>query len=108
MFHDAYQYFEKRFGLKPGRAITISPETPPSARRVSSVATAIRKENIGCIFSEPQFNPKLVRAIAAKSGVHSGVIDPLGANIPNGPMLYKTLLTDMADALIGCVKKLQN
>ena len=34
VFHDAYQYFEKAYNLKPAGSILLNPELPPSAKRI--------------------------------------------------------------------------
>ena len=105
VFHAAYQYFEKRFGLRPAHVIAINPETSPGARQVSEVARTIAGEKIRCIFSEPQFSPKLVKILAAKSGAKAGVIDPLGADLPAGSKLYPSLLSNMARSIRKCHEK---
>ncbi|MBA4611406.1 zinc ABC transporter substrate-binding protein ZnuA [Stappia taiwanensis] len=103
VFHDAYQYFEKRFGLTAAGAITLSPETAPGAERVAEISGKIRSLDAVCIFSEPQFEPKLVTVVAEGSNARSGVLDPLGASLDNGPELYPTLLRNMAGAVSGCL-----
>lgn len=37
VFHDAYQYFEHRYGVKTAGSITVSPETLPGADRVKQM-----------------------------------------------------------------------
>lgn len=34
VFHDAYQYFETRFGMSPAGSITVNPEVMPGAKRI--------------------------------------------------------------------------
>lgn len=103
VFHDAYQYFEKRFGLTAAGAITLSPETAPGAERVAEISGKIRALDAVCIFSEPQFEPKLITVVAEGSNARTGVLDPLGASLENGPELYPTLLRNMAGAISGCL-----
>ncbi|MCA1300135.1 zinc ABC transporter substrate-binding protein [Stappia indica] len=103
VFHDAYQYFEKRFGLTAAGAITLSPESAPGAERVAEISGKIRALDAACIFSEPQFEPKLVAVVTEGSNARTGVLDPLGATLDNGPELYPTLLRNMAGAISGCL-----
>ncbi|WP_106752136.1 zinc ABC transporter substrate-binding protein ZnuA [Pannonibacter carbonis] len=105
VFHDAYQYFEKRFGIQAAGSITLSPEVMPGAERVSELRSKITSLKAGCVFSEPQFEPKLVGMLIEGTSVGTGVLDPLGASLPNGPGLYEQLLRDMAGSLKGCLAK---
>ncbi|MGI9311006.1 MAG: zinc ABC transporter substrate-binding protein, partial [bacterium] len=79
VFHDAYQYFEHAFALRPAGALTISPERLPGAKRMRAIAQTIRARGVRCVFSEPQFPPALVATLRAGSGAATGVLDPLGA-----------------------------
>ena len=105
VFHDAYQYFETRFGVSAIGSITVSPEVVPGAERVRELQEKIRKLDAACVFSEPQFEPKLVATVIENTDARSAVLDPLGATIPKGPDLYFTLIRNMAASLTGCLKK---
>ena len=104
VFHDAYQYFEKRFGVSAVGSITISPEVLPGAERVSELQAKVRSLEATCVFSEPQFQPKLVKTITENTNAGSGVLDPLGAAIDDGPDLYFTLIRNMAKSLKDCLQ----
>ena len=103
VFHDAYQYFEKRFGVSAVGSITVSPEVLPGAERVSELRDKVRSLSASCVFSEPQFEPKLVKTITENTDAGTGVLDPLGANIKDGPELYFTLIRNMAKSLKDCL-----
>jgi len=101
-FHDAYQYFENRFDVASSGALTINPDVMPGARQLSDVRELMADNDIHCIFSEPQFNPKVVEVIAEDTNTKMGILDPLGATIPLGKDHYFGVLTDIADSLEGC------
>jgi len=103
VFHDAYQYFERRFGLEASAAITLSLDTSPGAEHVSEVARRIKDMNVACVFSEPQFEPKLVRVVSEGSSARSAELDPLGAALPDGPELYFELLDGMTRSMKDCL-----
>ena len=103
VFHDAYQYFEKRFGLTAVGSITVSPEVVPGVKRIKELKTKIKKLNALCVFSEPQFKPKLVSTVVEGTKAKTGILDPLGASIQNGPKLYFILIHDMANSLNKCL-----
>ena len=102
VFHDAYQYFEKRFGINVIGALTVNPDVMPGAEQLSEIREVIEHEKAKCIFSEPQFNPNIINSIASDTGVKTGVLDPLGANIDKGKGMYFQLIKDMSSSLKDC------
>ena len=103
VFHDAYRYFEDRFGLTAAGSIVVSPERPPGARRISELRDRVQNMGVVCVFDEPQFDKGLVHTVIEGSDVRSGTVDPLGADIEDGPELYFTLLHNMATAFADCL-----
>ena len=103
VFHDAYQYFEQRFDVAAIGSITVSPEVMPGAERVSELREKISDLSATCVFSEPQFEPKLVETLVDGTGARTGVLDPLGATLVKGPDLYFQLLRNMASSLKKCL-----
>ena len=102
VFHDAYQYFEKRFGLSVVGALTVNPDVMPGAEQLSEIREVIGEKKVKCIFSEPQFNPAIIKSIASDTGVKTGVLDPLGATINKSKNMYFNLIEDMSNALKDC------
>ncbi|MFP1633374.1 zinc ABC transporter substrate-binding protein [Zhengella sp. ZM62] len=103
VFHDAYRYFENRFGLQAAGSITLSPEHAPGAERIAEIRDRIAGMSAVCVFSEPQFEPKLVETVIEGTEARNGVIDPLGADLPAGPDLYFTVIGEMAKSLHTCL-----
>ncbi|MEZ5839383.1 MAG: zinc ABC transporter substrate-binding protein [Hyphomicrobiales bacterium] len=103
VFHDAYQYFEKRFGLAAAGAVTLNPQAQPGARGIAHIRERIAETGAVCVFSEPQFEPRIVTVVTEGTGARSGMLDPIGADLADGPELYFKLLERNADALVGCL-----
>lgn len=103
VFHDAYQYFERRYGLTPAGSITVSPERAPGPRRLYEIRKRILDEKVVCVFAEPQFPPRLVRTVISGTPARMGVLDPIGAKIPAGKDLYAKLQTGLATSLVACL-----
>ena len=101
-FHDAYQYFEKRFGVEALGALTINTDIQPGAKQIEEIQHLVEDKNIKCIFSEPQFNPKLINMIAKSSGAKTGILDPLGSSYKPGNDLYFNLINDLYQNLNKC------
>lgn len=103
VFHDAYQYFDRRYGLDAIGSITVSPERQPGARRIAEIRAKVKQLGARCVFSEPQFPPTLVNTVIAGTKARTGVLDPEGASLPAGPDLYGALMHRLADSLVRCL-----
>lgn len=103
VFHDAYQYFEKRFGLAAAGSITISPERAPGPRRLYEIRKRILDGKVVCVFAEPQFQPRVVQTVIRGTSAKAGVLDPLGANLTPGPNAYFQLQNNLAASLVSCL-----
>ena len=102
VFHDAYQYFEERFGLRAAGALTLNTDVLPGAKQIDEIQDVIKDKGIKCIFSEPQFNPKIISTIAKDTNIKTGVFDPLGANINSDKDLYFKLISKLGEELKDC------
>ncbi|MBY2913284.1 zinc ABC transporter substrate-binding protein [Rhizobium leguminosarum] len=103
VFHDAYQYFEHRYGIRVAGSITVSPETIPGAERVSEIHRKVGELGATCVFAEPQFEPRLVNVVIEGTRAKSGVLDPEAATLKAGSDLYFTLMRGIADSMKDCL-----
>jgi zinc transport system substrate-binding protein len=104
VFHDAYQYFEHRYKLTAVDAISISPDTRPSAKRLYQLRARIKKQQIHCVFSEPQLQSNLIATLIENTSARRGILDPLGAKLTVGKNAYFSLLHNLAQSLIQCLE----
>ena len=105
VFHDAYQYFEKRFKITASGSITVSPDVLPGAKRITEIKARVNELGASCVFAEPQFEPKLVTTVTEGTKAKSGVIDPLGATLDEGSDLYFNLIRNMATSIKTCLSE---
>jgi len=103
VFHDAYQYFEARYGLTAAGSITVSPERQPGAARLKAIRAKIAAAKSACVFSEPQFEPKLVARLVEGTNARTSTLDGLGANLPEGPDQFFTVMRNLAGSLKSCL-----
>ncbi len=103
VFHDAYQYFERRFDLDVAGTITVSPETMPGAARIDQLRSKVSELGATCVFAEPNFEPTIVRTIVEGTEAKAGVLDPEGSTLTEGPALYGDLLRSIAAGLVDCL-----
>ncbi len=103
VFHDAYRYFEARFGVRPVAFVTLDPERRPGARSSRQLRETIRRARPKCMFSEPQFPAATVATLTADSGLRHAVLDPLGAGLAPGGEAYFQLMADIGAAMAECL-----
>ena len=102
VFHDAYQYFESRFGVNVLGAFTVNTDVLPGAEQLAEIREIIEHDKVTCVFSEPQFNPDIINAVAKDMNISTGVLDPLGATLDPGKDLYFDLIKNMSKSFKGC------
>jgi zinc transport system substrate-binding protein len=103
VFHDAYQYFEARFGLKAVGSISDISASAPSAKRLKEVRDKLAETGALCAFREPQFDDNYVRVITEGTKARTGVLDGIGADLEPGPEAYPALLRNLAKGLKDCL-----
>jgi zinc transport system substrate-binding protein len=102
VFHDAYQYFEQHYGLRGEGSLTLEPEMPVSAGVLQKVRNKIKQSKVVCVFREPQFSDKTVKAAMEGTKAIGGTLDELGADLEPSAELYPALLEKMSDAFVAC------
>ena len=102
VFHDAYQYFEERYNVNILGAFTVNTDVMPGAEQLAEIREIIEHDKVACVFSEPQFNPDIINAVAKDMKIKTGVLDPLGATLDPGKDLYFNLIRNMSASFKGC------
>ena len=103
VFHDAYQYFEQRYGLNAIASIAVDPERRPGVQRLREIRHRLEELDAACVFAEPQFEPALVVTVVEGTGARIGTLDPMGADLEAGPGQYFELLGRLATAMVDCL-----
>jgi zinc transport system substrate-binding protein len=102
VFHDAYQYFEIRYNVNILGAFTVNTDVMPGAEQLAEIREIIKHDKVTCVFSEPQFNPDIIKAVAKDMNIKTGVVDPLGATLDPSKDLYFKLIRNMSTSFKGC------
>jgi len=68
MFHDAFPYFARAYGITIVGVAVGAPGQDPSAGEITALIDSIRSAGVKAIFSESQFPTKLVDQLAAETG----------------------------------------
>jgi len=104
--HDSIQYFEKRYGLAAAGSISISPDRPPSARRLHDIRSRILRDRVVCVFGEPQVPDNLVKTVVEGTKARTGTIDTDGGvAVPEGKDAYFTMMRNIGRSLVDCLVK---
>jgi zinc transport system substrate-binding protein len=105
VFHDAYQYFETRYGLSPIGSVTVAADRPVGTRRIIEIRNRMRNAQVKCVFSPPQFPPRLIATLTEVADTQTAELDDLGIDIPLGTGLYEALLVRIADNFLACITR---
>lgn len=103
VFHDAYQYFERRFGLLALGSVSLSDADRPSALRLTEIRQRIQESGAICAFAEPQFEPKLLDMVIAGQDIAKAILDPMGADLEPGIDFYPALIERIVLSLTDCL-----
>jgi zinc transport system substrate-binding protein len=104
VFHDAYGYYEKHYGLTSLGHFTVNPEIQPGAQRLHEIRTQLVEQKATCVFAEPQFRPAVIEAVARGTSVRMGTLDPLGIGIKLGKDSYPQFLSQLGHQYSSCLK----
>jgi len=103
VYHDAYQYLEKRYGLNAAGSMTLNPDVPPSGKRLQEIRNKISSANVRCMFADPNISPRVTAAVTEGTSARTAVLDPEGITLEAGPDLYHHLMRQLARAIKSCL-----
>jgi ABC-type Zn uptake system ZnuABC Zn-binding protein ZnuA len=69
VFHNAWLYYNKRYGLTTLGVVEEYPGTEPSAAHLAQLVDIARASKLHTLFAEPEYNPKLMQAVARSAGI---------------------------------------
>ena len=104
VLHDAFAYFENRFGLEPAGAITLTDGQSPSPAHIASLRETLTEANVTCTFAEPATDTRLLGVATEGLDVRFATVDPLGTPA----MAYTDLIANIADAMASCFEGTSN
>ncbi|MEH6493857.1 zinc ABC transporter substrate-binding protein ZnuA [Halopseudomonas sp.] len=104
VFHDGYGYLESYLGLQHSGVFSLAHEIQPGARHVNELRQTLNAAAPACVFSEPQFTPRLVNSLTEGLPVKSAQLDPLGSAIAVGPQGYEQQLKALTETWASCLE----
>ena len=104
VFHDAYQYFEHRFDMEASGSLSLGDASSPGPARIAAIRQKVKTLGAHCVFSEPQFQSRIITTVIAGTNTRAGVLDPIGMTLETGSGLYAQLLRNLALELRACLQ----
>ncbi|HHQ4516194.1 zinc ABC transporter substrate-binding protein ZnuA [Aeromonas veronii] len=102
VFHEAYGYWERHYGMSSKGHFTVSPERRPGAKTLVDIRKALEEKQASCIYAEPQFSPAVIESVARNTGAKVLLLDEVGEQVPLGPEGYPQFMQQLADAFAQC------
>lgn len=84
VFHNAWQYYNDRFGIRTVGVIETSPGQEPSPKAIADLVRLAHQYNVRAVFAEPEYSPKLAQALAESAGIKTvtNLYDDSLGNVP--------------------------
>lgn len=101
VFHEAFNYLERSYGLQHQGVLALGAEVQPGARHVQQMRLALEQAGPSCIFTEPPAPPRLAQSLIRDLPVQLQELDPLGSKIDSYAGLLRNLAHDMHQCLNG-------
>jgi len=104
VFHNAFQYFERRFGLSHSLALVTNPEVQPGMQTILRRRQQIEASAARCLLREPGASLNLIRTLTA--GVPTlrvTEVDLLGYRVSAAPDAYEQLLLGVVESFRSCL-----
>jgi ABC-type Zn uptake system ZnuABC Zn-binding protein ZnuA len=105
VFHNAWQYYNDRFGLRTVGVIELSPGQDPSPRYIADLVRLAKENHVRAVFAEPEYSPKLVQALAQSAGI-STIANLYDDSIGTIPSVrdYPSMLRHDTDVIVKALR----
>jgi ABC-type Zn uptake system ZnuABC Zn-binding protein ZnuA len=101
VFHNAWNYFARAYGLRVLAIVRVQADREPSVKEMAELVTLMRRENVKAIFVEPQLPERAARAIAADVGAKVYTLDPEGSALAKD---YTSMMRFNAKVLLEALR----
>lgn len=105
VYHDAWRYYGRRFGLGIAGVIEVAPGREPGAGQIAKLVDLARASQISVVFSEPEESSRLADALA--SSLPNGRVIPLPVDTLGstpGVASYVQLMRHDTDEIVSALK----
>jgi len=103
VFHDAYEYLAREYGLEVAAAVApANPNQETSAQAIAEIVGMVRTLGVGAVYKEPQFSAQSLALIAQETGARVLVLhSTLSDEVPTYAELMRANAAALVDGLAG-------
>ena len=105
VYHDAYQYLTHYFVLNNVGYVALNSGRQPSAKQIRQIRELIEKQQVHCIFTEPQFRAPVIRTLTENFQMRIHTLDPLGVQHTQEPYGYIKTMETNVNEILACLKQ---
>ena len=105
VYHNAFQYYEKQFGLQHVASFTENEEVQPGIRKVLEIRQLLQANEVACILLEPGNNPAQIRQLTGME-MQMVSIDVLGFDYGLSKSGYAEFMQGLSLSIAGCLEPL--
>lgn len=105
VFHNAWQYYNDRFGITTLGFVERNPGQEPNAAQIAELVDLAKRHHVRAVFSEPEYSPKILYSIAQGAGIK--VVDNLyDDSVGTDPRVanYVDMLTYDTNVIVQALK----
>ncbi|OFE13314.1 hypothetical protein PHACT_09330 [Pseudohongiella acticola] len=102
VYHNAFQYFERQFGLQHQLVFVASEELQPGVRHMMTVRRAVESTPLNCLMEDVTAQAATVETLLGNKDLRRIRVDTVGQTLSAGPMAYIHLMDNVADAFRQC------
>ncbi|MBD5655601.1 MAG: zinc ABC transporter substrate-binding protein [Candidatus Eremiobacteraeota bacterium] len=101
VFHNAWQYYDDRFGLRTVGVVELSPGQEPNPQYIAKLIGLAKADHVRAVFAEPEYSPKLIQTLAESAGIQT-VQDLYDDSIGTDPRVtdYASMLRFDTDTIV--------
>ncbi len=103
VYHNAYQYFEKQFGLRHALFILQDPEQPPGIHEIIQLRQDFQNRAPSCLLSQTDASAELVNTVLNGHQLQSISIDLLASRVRADQDGYLQFMKNLADDFAACL-----
>lgn len=105
VFHNAWDYYNRRFAIQTIGVIELSPGQDPNPSYIGHLVDLAKAHHVRAVFSEPEYSPKLAQTLAKSAGIQvvSNLYDD---SVGNDPRVhdYISMLHYDTDVIVQALK----
>ena len=82
-YHEEWEYFAERFGMKVFGTVELKPGIDPTPRHIEELIAGMKAEKVPIVVREPQFPEKVPKLIAEQTGAKLVKLPIMPGGVPN-------------------------